>query len=237
MLAATLPDMAETTGPEPAEWAVRMERLRADLGLTQSDLARSAGVPLPRLKSYIQGRARQPRGTEIADIAKALKVDPFWLQHGIEPPNAAPAPIQMPTRQEMPQDIPVMGNGAGAPDGAINMGDAVDYLRRPPGLRNARDVYAVYVTGDSMEPRFFAGDPVMVSPSRPARIGDDVVVQCAIDGGGQDKHLVAFVKTLTGRQGSRYSFRQYNPAGDWHPPGPVHSVHRIYTLTDLFAAG
>ena len=96
MLAATLPDMAENTPPEPAAWAIRMERLRADLGLTQSDLARKADIPLPRLKSYIQGRARQPRGTEIADIAKALKVDPFWLQHGIDPPNATAAPIQMP---------------------------------------------------------------------------------------------------------------------------------------------
>ena len=47
----------------------------------------------------------------------------------------------------------------------------------PDYLENAPDPYAVYVTGDSMEPRFIAGELLYVHPGKPIRKNDYVVVQ------------------------------------------------------------
>src|SRR3546814_17289167 len=53
----------------------------------------------------------------------------------------------------------------------------VGYARRPPSIDSNRKSYALYITGESMEPRYRAGDLVYVDPSRAPSIGDDVIVQ------------------------------------------------------------
>jgi phage repressor protein C with HTH and peptisase S24 domain len=205
-------------------------------GMSQAALARASGVSEPKVKSYFQGRAHIPRGNEIELLARAIKEDAFFIEHGFAKPNAKLAPDlePLPPRHELPRDVPVMGSGTAGLDGAINMDGPVDYIRRPPSLAHSRDTYAVFVTGDSMEPRYHAGDPVFVSPSRPVRIGDHVVVQCRVSGGDQDEQLVAFVKKVSGKRGGTWLFTQYNPEGPWIAPGPVETIDRIFTLTDLY---
>lgn len=204
--------------------------------MTQADLARASGIDAPKIKSYFQGRAHNPRGNEIETLARAVNGDAFFIKHGFEKPNAKPAPdlVPLPPRHELPRDVPVLGSGTAGHDGAINMDGPVDYIRRPPALAHARDTYGVFVTGDSMEPRYFAGDPVYVSSARPVRIGDHVVVQCRISDGDQDERVVAFVKRVSGKRSGKWTFTQHNPAGPWTPPGPVESVDRIFTLADLY---
>src|SRR3546814_4605937 len=53
----------------------------------------------------------------------------------------------------------------------------VGYARRPPSIDSNRKSYALYITGESMEPRYRAGDLVYVDPRRAPSIGDDVIVQ------------------------------------------------------------
>src|SRR3546814_12355143 len=49
----------------------------------------------------------------------------------------------------------------------------VGYARRPPSIDSNRKSYALYITGESMEPRYRAGDLVYVDPRRAPSIGED----------------------------------------------------------------
>lgn len=213
-------------------WAKRMEDMRKARGWTRQELADKAGLNVGQLHVAARGGVANPRHPFMPNVAKALETTEEYLRFGTEKPNAEPAPNvpALPSRAEMLQDVPVMGQATGGSDGATNMNGASEYIRRPPALLSARDVYAVFVVGESMEPRFMSGDPVFVSPARPVRVGDDVVVQCLAPGG----ELVAYVKVVSGRRGAGWTYRQYNPAGVWVPPGPIQTVHRIFTNADLY---
>lgn len=218
--------------PVMEAWARRMEDMRKARGWTRQELADRAGLNLGQLNVAARGSVANPRHPFMPKVAKALETTEEFLRFGIEKPNAELAPgVQLPPpRSEMPQDVPVMGQATGGPDGAINMDGASEFIRRPGSLASVREVYAVLVVGDSMEPRYVAGDPVFVSPTRPVRVGDDVVVQCRT----KDGDLLAYVKVVAGRRGAGWVYRQYNPAGPWVPPGKVETVHRIFTNADLF---
>jgi hypothetical protein len=53
---------------------------------------------------------------------------------------------------------------------------AIDYTPRPADLEGVRAAYAIYMVGDSMEPRYEPGWLLHVNPFKPATRGRDVVV-------------------------------------------------------------
>lgn len=134
--------------------------------------------------------------------------------------------------------MPVHGTVVGGAEGDFEMNGAiVDYVRRPPGIAGTRDVFALYVTGDSMEPRYRPGDLVYVNPTRPPRAGDDVVVELLPAGGREDGAGPAFVKTLRARAAAAWICEQYNPPRQLeYPLARVRQVLRIMTLTELLGA-
>ena len=111
------------------------------------------------------------------------------------------------------RDVPVRGTVVGGADGDFTFnGDVVDLVRRPPGLAGASAVFAVYVHGDSMSPRFESGDLVFVNPSRPPTPGCDVIVEMATNDG--DGAGPCYIKRLLRRTADKVVLRQFNP-----PPG------------------
>lgn len=218
------------------------ERLEA-LNLKPATASKLAGLEQTAVRMILLGRSKNPRADTIEKLAQALECRVEWLLTGegaiapLASSTARPAPDAppVPIRSSMPMDVPVLGTAAGSGDGAIQMdGGAIDQVRRPPGLSNARDVYAIYVEGESMEPRFAPGALVYVSPHKPPRIGDDVVVQVQL-GEGQDAPVLAYVKSLERRRGLEWVFRQYNPPrNDVTYEGRIIGVHRIYTVNELF---
>lgn len=97
-------------------------------------------------------------------------------------------------------------------DGAflLNTGDAVDFVRRGPGIASNRRVFAIYVEGDSMAPRFEPGELVYVDKNRPIRSGDDVVLVVASRAAGEAPR--AYLKRLVRRTADRWICEQFNPA-------------------------
>ncbi len=105
-------------------------------------------------------------------------------------------------------------------------------MRRPPGIGEARDIYALYVVGNSMSPRFEEGELVYVSERRPARIGDYVVVQ-TMD--ADDGTVYAYCKRLLRKTDHTLLLEQLNPGAEIVlPMETVRAVHRILTLNKLF---
>lgn len=108
----------------------------------------------------------------------------------------------------------------------------VRYIARPPALRGARDLYAVYFHGESMEPRYQAGEVGIVDPGRPAKAGDYVLVQ--LNSGESDEVVSVLAKRLVRQTAKELHLEQFNPPLTFVVPrNRVARVHRILPQTDL----
>lgn len=134
----------------------------------------------------------------------------------------------------LPQDVPVYGTAVGGVDSEFSFnGTVIDYVRRPPGLAHVEGAFAIYVTGDSMEPRYEPGELVYVNPSRPAAPGDDVLIEMAAPESGEP--APCYIKRLVRRHASRVECRQFNPPRDLeYPTAAISQIHRIMRPTELF---
>ena len=140
----------------------------------------------------------------------------------------------VPNLRQLPQDVEVRGVGVGGADGDFYFnGDVIQVVRRPPGLSQARNLYAVFVASDSMEPRFFANDLVYVNPDRVPAINDFVVIELHPDEG--DRNGPAYIKQLVRRSGTMITVRQFNPPQELQfETARVKLIHRIVPWNEVF---
>lgn len=125
--------------------------------------------------------------------------------------------------------IPVYGHAVGGKDGQFVLnGNKVADILAPPSLSGIPEAYAVYVVGDSMEERYFAGEVVFVNPRLPVRQGNFVVAQVRETGGAHGEAPSAYVKRFISMDDKRLRLEQTNPKKylDF-PRERVVSVHRI----------
>jgi phage repressor protein C with HTH and peptisase S24 domain len=151
--------------------------------------------------------------------ANAFRVTESWLLTG---EGEAP---------ETPK-VPIYGYAAGSFDG-FNVIDInpIAQIGRPPALEDVDDAYAVYVRGESMEPRFFNGDPLFVHPRQAPNPGDAVIIQTY---NGRDLPAV-FVKTFLRMQKDQIICKQYNPPQDFvFDKRDVLAMHRVIPNRELF---
>lgn len=175
-------------------------------------------------------------GPEVAAAyARRLGVTAAWLLTGEEGGQPAPVPPRETPNARIigPVDligpgerIPVLGQAVGGSDGRfIFNGETMAEVYAPSALWGVRNAYAVYVSGDSMEPRYFAGETVFVNPHIPARQGDFVVVQVVEDA---EEPPAGYIKQFVSSSGDKLRCRQFNPARDVHyDRARVLSVHKI----------
>lgn len=125
------------------------------------------------------------------------------------------------------EHIPVYGRAQGGPDGKFEFnGEVMGWEQRPPNLRGVRGVYAVYIDGESMYPRYKPGETVVAHPGRPIAKGDDVVVQVAPEEEGEPP--LGYVKELVSFNSKELIVKQFNPDIEIRfPRERVISVHRI----------
>lgn len=191
------------------------------------------------IRNIRRGLSKNPRRDTLEKLANVLDCSFEWLATGrgpVEPPSdddsGSRAP-GLPARSQMAQDIPVLGTAAGSEEAAFQLqsGSPIDHVRRPPGVASAVDVYAIYVVGDSMTPRFDEGELIYVSGKRPARPGDYVVVQTA----EEDGEITAWCKRLVRKGGKSITLEQFNPPRTFKiPVKSAVAVHRVLTTNDLF---
>lgn len=85
-----------------------------------------------------------------------------------------------------------------------------------------------------MEPQFFAGQIIYVSPHRPAREGDVVVIQALYTENGTEEASLGILRKPTDKH---IVIGKRNPAASVEfPKGYVRAVHRVFTYNELFGA-
>lgn len=169
-------------------WSERMMKRLKQLGWTQRELARRAGLDEQNVRKYAQGAIDKLRGEVVNKIAKAMGVSVIWLEHGA-------------TIQQM--SIPSFGYvGAGEtfyPDAGTK--DVVSV--RADDL----DLFAVHVRGESGLSVYRPGEIVVCSRSAGFSENEFLNRDCAVvltDGR-------AFLKRIQrGAKIGTYTLHSYN---------------------------
>lgn len=122
--------------------------------------------------------------------------------------------------------VPAYGQAMGGTDGEFVLnGNEITQVPAPASLRGVPEAYAVFVSGESMENRYFAGEVVFVNPRLPVRRGDFVVVQIASKEGDPP---LGYVKRFVSMDELVLRLEQFKPEKRLEfPRAKVVSVHRI----------
>jgi phage repressor protein C with HTH and peptisase S24 domain len=213
----------------------RLRDRRKAIGLDVSELAAKLGVSQPAVSQWeigntAPGRKKLTRLAEIlrVPVAELIADEELAHQNVGAPMNAHVA--------SLPVDVPVYGVAVGGSDGDFRFnGQIVDYVRRPPGVAHQRNIYALWILGDSMSPWNKDGDLIYVSPARPPVSGDYVVIQLGDLPDGDPGP--AMVKLLIGKTPTQLKLAQHNPAKEFTLPlSKVKSVHKVLSLRELLGA-
>ncbi len=100
-------------------------------------------------------------------------------------------------------------------------GDAKEFVERPANLRGVANAFALYADGESMQPRYFAGELLFVNPNRPITPNCFVAIEMA-DGRGQ-------VRQFLRRSHDGVFVRRFSPDQEQKLPAP--EVKRMYRIT------
>lgn len=196
----------------------RIAILAAERGKTISELADIVEVKAHTLRRYARHDS-QPRLEMAQQIADKLQVS---LEDVLG--TDIVEPVATPVVAASNNTMPIYGAAQGGPGHDItNIETPADTAQVPPYLSGATDPYGVFVVGDSMEPRFYSGETLMVHPGKPVRKGDWVVVQF-VDGDG----VYAVVKKFDHSNDQDVHVEQLNPPQPIrYARDSVRAVHKV----------
>jgi len=107
------------------------------------------------------------------------------------------------------RDLPVRGRAQGGLDGNLVVEEhPIDWTFRPADLQGVHNAFAVFVTGDSMMPKYKNRDIAYIHPTHKLRRGRYVLVETKAQGG--------FIKEFDGWDKETLKLKQYNPVRDLH---------------------
>lgn len=198
---------------------VAAERERQNL--TQADLAYKVtrlGFSMGQSAIYQIEKRGQSNPRSIVQLAQALGVAVRWLQtgEGEREPSAAEMPSgppPLPSVVDMPRDVPILGTTVGGDSDMADFemnGEIVDYARRPPRIAGRRDVFCLFVQGQSVSPWREPGQIVYAETNKPARSGDYCVIE--LKAKANDHIRPALIKRLVAITPTKLKLQQYTPA-------------------------
>lgn len=157
----------------------RIQTARKQAGLTQKELADRVGISQTAIHKLECGRSRSSRRT--VPIALACNVDPIWLETGKGEMGLSAAGVRLAveTMESIAEGDEQYYSGRNArapliswldaglpPDASHFKGPQVEQYV-PVTRRVSRQVFALRVTGDSMDTEFSEGDVIIVDPAVP----------------------------------------------------------------------
>jgi hypothetical protein len=195
-------------------------------GATQADLARHLRLAPSAVSRMIKGE-RQMKLLEAVQVAGFLGIqEDELLRRAGEP--APEGPAGPPPRRGRPPSvgrqaavaappsragdvIPVRSAARGGGEQEMFLADGpIGYTPRPANLAGVRAAYAIYMVGDSMEPRYQPGWLLHVNPFKPPTRGRDVVVYKTGN--------AVLIKQFVGWEASELVLRQLNPPAELRIP-------------------
>ncbi|QIE96421.1 helix-turn-helix domain-containing protein [Pantoea stewartii] len=153
--------------------AKRVQSKRSELGLTQAELAERAGTSQQAIEQLENGKTKRPR--YLPELARALGCEIDWLITGTKSgTNVSPAELgnkRIPILSYVQAGLWTESQEYRSYDGGMS------YLLVDDDVSD--NAFALIIEGDSMAPKFNAGDKIIVDPEVYPVPGDFVV---ALDG-------------------------------------------------------
>lgn len=195
-------------------WAA-IDAIAAKNELTPSGLARRAGLdPTTFNRSKRVARDGRPRWPSTESIAKILSVTDAGSEDFLALMGGADAALAGQARATIPLlGLAQAGKGGYFDDSGFPDGQGWDEIEFPG--ETGESVYALEVTGDSMEPLYREGDRLIISPNAQSRKGDRVVV-----------------KTVSGEVMAKILLRQTAKTIELQSVNPDHE-NRVFNLQDV----
>lgn len=225
----------------PESIARRVRSLRERAGLTMDEFAKAMGYRGASSVQRYEEAARLKEGYLKRDLV--AKMERALLGRGSPPiqrpevwelagpefnfvHTSEPNAVVQSTIVTGGKMLPVYGSAVAGVDGEFEMNGSVLYeVMAPPSISPGSGAYAVQVSGDSMEPRYFDGEIVFVDPKHRVKRGDFVIAQIRLEANGP---LLAYVKRFVRRNVNELVLEQYNPVKELRFPGEcVHAVHFV----------
>lgn len=191
------------------------------IGASQADLARHLRLAPSAVSRMLKGD-RQMKPLEVVHIAAFLHVpEEEVLRHAVDtttspqasdapragrgrPPSVGSATSVASRMLAEPDRIPIRSGARGGTDQEMFLEDGpIGYTPRPANLNGVRSAYAIYMVGDSMEPRYEPGWLLHVNPFKPPIRGRDVVVY--------KEGQAVLIKQFVGWEGDTLVLHQLNP--------------------------
>ena len=150
-----------------------MKAKRMGLGMTLRAVGELAGISYVHIRDIESDRVK-PSFEKIMRLAQAFKVDiqEFLKETGYLPQNTEPMPMGKLNQ------IPVISwVAAGQWQGALDEVQPRDAEEWVASDVKGQNIFALRVTGDSMEPEFVDGDILIVDPHAVTKPGDYVIVR------------------------------------------------------------
>lgn len=170
-----------------------LKKLRKQMGLNQTQIAKKIGVSQNSYSRYELGTA-EPSYDSLVALSKIFNVSIDYIL-GIEE-----------SQSERGLKIPVLGSiPAGIPIEAIE--EVLDYEEIPREWESQGEFFGLKVKGNSMEPRICSGDVVIVRKQEDAESGDVCVVMV----NGFDATLKQIKKEPTGIWLVPFNTKDYSP--------------------------
>lgn len=237
---------------ETATFQDRLRDLLAQRGLSARALSLAIGANPSYVAQLLTGKGGTPSAERLRQIAAELATTTDYLVGRASTPDQPISEVSVrdfsprfADRNSGGRGIPLLGTGY-CDDLLVEQGGktfevervqleldhVVRLIERPAALWAARDAYAIYFHGSSMEPRFYQGEVGIVDPRRPPGPGDFVVVQ--LNDGASDAVVTVLVKQLVRQSSAQVVLSQFNPSITFEVPRrQVARMHRIVPTAEL----
>lgn len=218
----------------------QLERLGAALrtarkakGLPLKAVAKATGVTPQAVGQWERGE-NGPAMAKLMAAGAFLEIDVNAILRGTviaRPSEVDPAP-DFDNRHMGPADVDVLGITVGGEDGDFWLnGEIVNKVRRPPGIRHAKNVFALNVGGDSMVPAHKPNSLIYVQRAAPAP-GDDIVIEMKEANESGDRK--SFLKEFVRRAGALIICKQHNPPKELEfKTSEIANIYRVIPLKEL----
>lgn len=167
------------------DYSDRLKQAMTRANMKTRALANRLGISYQAVRKVENGQSNAFSALNHAKAAQVLKVSATWLATGtgaMELTSHAPADSELDDEVAVKKMalLPLVGEVQGGDDGYLEelqypVGHGEGFVEYPTNDPNA---YALRVRGDSMHPRYRAGEFVIVEPNIEPQQGDDVVVRC-----------------------------------------------------------
>jgi phage repressor protein C with HTH and peptisase S24 domain len=162
--------------------ANRINAVRLELGLTKSDVWKSAGLSSGAYSHWMNGGSL--KGENLIKVANILRVNPVWLETGKGPREPLSQLQNLPGYAPVNIDklamVPVVGKGMGGlPDRMFtDEGRAVGgFDEYAEVISTDPNAFVVRVDGNSMYPKYANGDYALVEPGTEPELEDEVLIK------------------------------------------------------------